>query len=74
MCLLRRQLDPKSRRIMAAGNLCLASSLLPPLLYEHGFGHRYRVLFDGLRFLLVGLAIGLLYWSAHRSGGCATRS
>lgn len=74
MCLFRRQLDPKTRRIQAAGYLCLASSFVPALFYEHGFGQSHSFIVDGLRFLLLGAAIGLLYWSARRSGGCATRS
>lgn len=75
MCLFRRrQLDLKSRRILAAGNLCLASSFVPTLFYEHGFGHRHSLVLDSLRFLLLGFAIGLLYWSARRSGGCAPRA
>lgn len=73
MCLSRRDLDPKSRRIQSAGYLCLASSFVPMLLSEHGFGHRHSLVLDGLRFLLLGSAISLLYWSARRSGGCATR-
>jgi hypothetical protein len=73
MCLFRhRQLDSKSRKILAAGNLCLASSLLFTH-FEGGFGHRHPALFDGLRFLLIGCAISLLFWSARRSRGCASR-
>ncbi len=71
--LRRRQLDPKTRRLMAAGNLCLASGLMLTF-FAGGFGHRYPAIYDGLRFLLMGLAIGLLFRSARRSGGCATRS
>jgi hypothetical protein len=74
MCLFRRQLDPKSRRILQAGYLCLASSFVPALFCEHGFGHHDSALFGGLRFLLLGTAIGLLFWSARRGGGCASRS
>ena len=73
MCLRRRQLDPKSRRIFAAGNLCLVSSLMLTDFNE-GFSHRHAALFDGLRVLLIGCAVCLLYWSARRSGGCASRS
>ncbi len=40
MCLSRRQLDPKTRRIQSAGNLCLASSFVLVFLDKHGFGHR----------------------------------
>jgi hypothetical protein len=74
MCLFhRRQLDLKSRRIFAAGNLCLASGLMLTH-FEVGFGHRHPAIYDGLRLLLIGCAISLLYWSARRSGGCASRS
>lgn len=74
MCLLRRrQLDPISRRIHAAGCLCLSSGLMLTL-FAGGFGHRHPVIYDGLRFLLMGLAFGLLLWSARRSGGCASHS
>lgn len=73
MCLSRRQLDPKSRRIFAAGNLCLSSGLMLSL-FAQGIGHRYPAIYNGLRFVLLGCAIGLLYWSARRRGGCATGS
>lgn len=75
MCLLRRrQLDPKSRRFYAAGNLCLVCGLLPSVFSAHGFGHSHSALFDSLRFVLLGSAIGLLYWSTRRKGGCASHS
>lgn len=69
----RRPLDSTSRRILAAGQLCLFSGLLLTQI-EDGFGHRHPSVFLGLRFLLAGSAICLLFWSARRSGGCATRS
>jgi hypothetical protein len=74
MCQRRRQLDPNSRRIFAAGNVCLYSGLMLTRLFEEGFGHRYPAVFDGLRFLLIGCAITLLYWSARRARGCSARS
>ena len=75
MCLLRRrQLDLKARRIFIAGNLCIVSSLSFTTHFADGFGHRHPALFDGLRYLLMGLAIGLLLWFVRRSGGCASRS
>jgi hypothetical protein len=74
MCLRRRQLDPKSRRIFAAGNVCFSSGLILTLFFEQGFSHRHPALFDGIRFLLVGCAISLVFWSACRRGGCASRS
>jgi hypothetical protein len=74
MCLRRRQLDPKSRRIFAAGNACLSSGLMLTLFSEQSFGHRHPALLDGLSFLLIGCAISLFFWSARRSGSCASRS
>jgi len=74
MCLLhRRQLDPKTRRLMATGNLCLASGLMLTL-FADGFGYRHPAIYDGLRFLLIGLAIGLIVWSVRRNRGCASRT
>jgi len=75
MCLFhRRPLDRKTRGILAAGNACLVSSLILTRFFEDGFGHRHPALVDGLRFLLIGCAIGLLFWVARRSGGCDSRS
>jgi len=73
MCLFRRQLDPKSRRIYAAGNLCLVSGLMLNMFHEHGFGDRHPGPLLALRFLLMGLAIGFFFWFARRRGGCASR-
>ncbi|MGO8757507.1 MAG: hypothetical protein ACLQG3_05220 [Terracidiphilus sp.] len=74
MCLLRRrQLDPKSRRILAACCLCLFSSGLMLTIFEDGFGHRHPAIYDGLRFLLIGWAISLLLWSTRRAGSCDSR-
>ncbi len=73
MCLSNRQLDPKSRRIYAAGNLCLFTAIALTI-FRGGFANLHPALFDGLRFLMIGLAIGLLYWSARRRGGCGSHS
>ncbi len=78
MCLFRnsydiRQTDPKTRHIWAGGNLCLAVSLSLTLFAE-GFGHRHPALFDGMRVLLMLLAINLLFWSRRRARGCAPRA
>jgi hypothetical protein len=71
MC-LRRQLDPVSRRIYAAGNLCLVSGLMLTI-FAQSFGHRHPDLFIGLRFLLIGASICLLLWSSRRGGACTSR-
>jgi hypothetical protein len=73
MCLCSRQLEPKSRRIYAAGNLCLFTGIALTI-FRGGFAHLHPALYNGLRFLLMGCAIGLLYWSARRRGGCASNS
>jgi hypothetical protein len=67
-----RQLDQKSRRILAVGNLCLASGLIFSHIAE-GFGHRHPAIYDDLRFLLMGCACGLLLWSARRAQGFSSR-
>jgi hypothetical protein len=48
--------------------------MLTRTLFADSFGHRHPALYDGLRFLLLGCAVCLLYWFARRSGGCASRS
>ena len=73
MCLPYRQLDAKSRRIYAAGNLCLFTGIALTMLAD-GFGHRHTVIYNSLRFLLMGLAIVFFYRSKHRNDGCAARS
>jgi hypothetical protein len=74
MCLFHRhQLDPKTRRILVAGNLCISSSLILMTHFAESSGHRHPVVYDGLRFLLIGCAITLLYWSARRMRNCAPR-
>lgn len=65
MCLPLRRLDRKTRRIYAAGNFCLISWWI--LTYFGGsFGHLHHAIFNCLRFLFVGCAIGLLFWFARR--------
>jgi hypothetical protein len=73
MCLARRQLDAKSRRIYAAGNFCLFTGLMLTLFFKSaGFALRHPDFFLALRFALMCSAIVLLFWSSRRSGGCAT--
>jgi len=68
MCLHRRQLDSTSRRIRAAGGLCLFAGLALQI-FPTAFAHRPAGLL--MRFVLILSAIGLLLWSSRRSGGCA---
>ncbi len=72
-CRKIRDLDPKTRRIWSCGNLCLFTGLALAQVGE-GLGHRYSILFFGLRGFLLGLAIVFLAWSARRArrnGPCA---
>ncbi|MGC9225327.1 MAG: hypothetical protein ACP5E2_15545 [Terracidiphilus sp.] len=66
MCLSIRQLDSKTRRTYAAGNICLFSAILFQTAFEDGFGLRHPALFNGARFFLFGCTIGLMSWFAHR--------
>jgi len=72
MC-LRRQLDSKSRRIFSAGYLCIIASFVL-MNFSTDFGHRHSAVILGLRFVLLGCAVGLMFWSARRIRGCASRS
>ncbi len=72
MCLVRRNLDPKARRFLAFGNLCLAVGLTLPYLGK-GFGLRHPELFDGLRGLLLGLSIAFIFTAFRRSRRCGDR-
>ncbi len=66
MCLRYQQLDSKSRRIYAAGFFFLLSGILSQAISEDSFVHRHFALFNGVRFLLLGCAIGLLLWFNRR--------
>lgn len=74
MCPFRHRLDPISRRILAAGNLCLWLGVVLTHFCEHGFEQSHPAIFEGLRFLLIACATGLLVWSTRRAGCCAARS
>ena len=72
MC-LRRPLDRKSRRIFSAAYLCIIASFVL-MNFSTDFGHRHSAAILGLRFALLGCAIGLMFWFARRNHGCASRS
>jgi hypothetical protein len=52
-----RNLDPKSRRLMVAGNFSLAAALLL-FSFAHPAAGAARAWFDGLCGLLFGVSIG----------------
>jgi hypothetical protein len=56
MCIARRNLTPKARRFLIAGNLCLVAGLLPSILAKD-FGHQHADLFDAARGFFIGLSI-----------------
>jgi hypothetical protein len=72
MYLRRRQFNPETRRIRAAGILCLSSGLMLTLL-ARGFTYRHPAIYDTLRLLLMGLGASLLSWSARRAQGFSSR-
>jgi hypothetical protein len=69
MCLTRRNLTPKARRFLAAGNLCLFTSVVMPYLGKE-LGIHHPELFDGLRGLLLGLAICFNFWAFRLGRNC----
>ncbi len=73
MCLAyRRSLEPKTRRILVAGQLSLvAANLL--FLFGRPLEHFCPGVVDALRGFLLGLAIVFLLWSNQRNR-CDTES
>ncbi|HZL52479.1 MAG TPA: hypothetical protein VFC37_16190 [Terracidiphilus sp.] len=70
MCLARRDLTPKARRILAIGNLCLAGGLTLSL-FDKDIDVHYANLYDGLRGFFIGLAIALIFCASRLSGKCS---
>ena len=56
MCLAARNLTPKSRRFLAAGNLCLVAGLLMSV-FDKDLGQHHAAIYDALRGLFIGLSI-----------------
>ncbi len=69
MCLSRRNLSPKARRFLAIGNLCLFAGIMMSILAKD-FGLHHEALYDSLRGLLLGLAIGFNYGALRLSRNC----
>ena len=73
MCLSRRQLDP-NRAAFTPPETFVS---LPPSC-SRSFVEASPIFTQpsstACAFLMIGLAIGLLYWSARRRGGCGSRS
>ncbi|MDR3724677.1 MAG: hypothetical protein P4K83_09355 [Terracidiphilus sp.] len=73
MCLFRRgsirKCDPKTRRYMAVGNLCLAAGC-SLTIFAKGFGEAHPALYGGLRGLFLGLAIVFLFCAGRMARHC----
>lgn len=59
MCAARK-FDKKTRRIYAAAYVCMLAGMLPAILDLPL--HQHRALYDAIRGLLLGIAIGLFLW------------
>ncbi len=68
----RRQLDSRSRRILAAGMLCLLSGFVLAF-FEGRLDHEQTAIFHGLPFLVIGLGVILLLRSTRGTGAAASR-
>ncbi len=66
MCQCHQPPDSPSRRLRSAGYFFLFLALLFQTAFEDGFGLRHHTLFNGVRFILFGCAIGLLLWFNRR--------
>lgn len=63
MCAVRN-FDKKTRRIYAAASVCLLAGLIPAIIDVPLRQH--RDLYDAIRGLLLGTAIGLYLWVLSR--------
>jgi hypothetical protein len=69
MCIARRSLSPRARRFLAIGNLCLSAGLLMPIPAKD-FALHHADIYDGLRGLLLGLAIGFYFGALRLARSC----
>ena len=56
MCLAKRNLSPKARRVLAIGNLCLVGGLVLSI-FDKDLGLHHTALYDAIRGFLFGLSI-----------------
>jgi hypothetical protein len=66
MCLARRNLNPKARRFIAIGNLCLFTSITLGL-FDKDIRPEHVMIYHFTRGALLGLAICFLYATARLS-------
>lgn len=64
-----RHFDKKTRRVYAAGNVCLLTGLMMTQFLSSSRVH-HRILFDCVRGVALLASIALLLWVARR-GRCA---
>ncbi len=67
----RRQLTPKARLLLAAGNLCLFASCTMTILGKD-FALHHAALYDGLRGFLIGHALTFNVTAFHFAQRCST--
>ena len=65
----KRYLTPKARRFLAIGNLCLFTGFMMTILGKD-FGLHHVAIYDGLRGLLLGLAIAFNFGAFRFSRNC----
>lgn len=68
MGMMKHRFDAKTRRVYAVAMVCLTSGLALAQFEHAPWSLRHRDLYDGLRGLVLGLAIGLLLWVTRRKG------
>jgi hypothetical protein len=69
MCLARRNLTPKAQRFLAIGNLCLAAGLTMSV-FDTDLGLNHAAIYDGLRGLLIGIALAFNFGALRMSANC----
>jgi hypothetical protein len=73
MCVPYRQLDPKTRRLVAIGNLCLVIGLLL-WNFVHPSSQIEKNWLDGVTGLLMGLSIGINLFAFRFAQSCREKT
>ena len=66
MCIARRNLTPKARRLLVIGNLCLVAGLILSI-FDKDLGEHHATLFHSVRGFLIGLSIALNFGALRMS-------
>lgn len=73
MCLAKRNLNPKARRFLALGNLCLLTFFALTLLGKNS-NQSHIDLYDGLRGFLIGLSITFNFAAFRFANRCPAKN